>query len=99
MPLSNDTVANRINENACDIEQQLVDKLYSLSYFAIQLDESTDVTNLAMLLVYVRFEDNGDIFEDMMCCLEPPMPTTSAEIFRVSNEYITKYSIDWNKYV
>lgn len=84
---------------ANDIEQQLINKIQSLSCFAIQLDESTDVTNSAILLVYVRFEDSGDIVEDMLCCLELPMQTTSAEIFRVLNEYITNNNIDWNKCV
>lgn len=44
-------------------EKQLIDKIQLSSYFAIQLDESIDTTNMAMLLVYVRFEDDGDIVE------------------------------------
>ena len=59
IPFSNDTVTKRIDEMA--EEKQLVEKVKKLSCFVIQLDESTDVTNMAILLDYVRFEDSGDI--------------------------------------
>jgi hypothetical protein len=36
------------------------------------MDELTDVSNHAIVLVYVRFGDYGkeDIKEEMLCCLE-----------------------------
>ena len=84
---------------AVDIKKQLIEKVKMSSCFAIQLEESTDVTNMAVLLGYVQFEDRGDIVEDMMFCLELPQQTTSAEIFKVVNAYIIANNIDGNKCV
>ena len=54
-PLSNDTIRRRIDEMADDIEAQINDRIAASKLFALQLDESTDVSNKAMLLAYVRF--------------------------------------------
>ena len=51
--LSNSTVQRRIEEMSVDILQQVIsDICRSESGFAIQLDESTDVTNCAQLLIF-----------------------------------------------
>ena len=84
IPLLNDTVAKRIDEMAENIEKQLIKKVKEAWCLAIQLDESTDVTNMAILLV--QFEDSGDIVEDMMFWLELTQQTTSAEMFKVLPE-------------
>ena len=37
-----------------DIEQQLLERIKSSPYYAIQMDESTDVSNAALLFVFVN---------------------------------------------
>ena len=54
IPLSNDTVARRIDEMASDVEIQLIHILQTTE-FSLQLDESTLCDNEALLLAYVRF--------------------------------------------
>ena len=55
--LSNNTVQRRIKEISVNILQQVIsDICRSESGFAIQLDESTDVTNCAQLLIFVRYK-------------------------------------------
>ncbi|XP_029281523.1 SCAN domain-containing protein 3-like isoform X2 [Cottoperca gobio] len=49
LPLSNDTVARRINEMGADTEEQLCVILQD-SYFSIQLDETTTSDNNALLM-------------------------------------------------
>jgi hypothetical protein len=60
LSLSNDTIRRRIQNMAYDILSQVVDEIKSCrnGMFSIQLDESTDVTHLAQLLVYVRYVYN-----------------------------------------
>ncbi len=55
--LSNDTVKRRINEMSDDIKEKVIQKTKSslTGMFAIQLDESTDVSSCAQLLVFVGF--------------------------------------------
>ncbi|GFW58605.1 zinc finger BED domain-containing protein 5 [Trichonephila clavipes] len=49
-PLSNETVSRRIHDLASYVKQELVTRLQK-ARFVLQIDESTDVTGLAILLV------------------------------------------------
>nr|XP_033478812.1 zinc finger BED domain-containing protein 5-like [Epinephelus lanceolatus]XP_033478814.1 zinc finger BED domain-containing protein 5-like [Epinephelus lanceolatus]XP_033478816.1 zinc finger BED domain-containing protein 5-like [Epinephelus lanceolatus] len=53
---------------ADDVKKTLIERIKNSRYFAIQLDETTDVANLANLLVYVRYEYDGAAQEDFMFC-------------------------------
>ena len=57
--LSNDTMRRRIHDMSDDISDQVTTAVRASKYgFAMQLDESTDVTNCSQLVVYVRFTEN-----------------------------------------
>ena len=77
--LSNDTVTRRIIEMSDDIECQMLEKIKA-SYYSIQLDESTDISNAALLLVFVRYCADGKIHEDLLFCKELPTRTTASEV-------------------
>ena len=57
MSRSNDTVSRRISELSENILSQMVSEIQKsmFGFFAIQLDETMDVANLAKLCVYVRY--------------------------------------------
>ncbi|KAL6472598.1 hypothetical protein MHYP_G00187860 [Metynnis hypsauchen] len=55
IPLSNDTVARRINDIANDLQEQLIDKLKD-KRFALQFDEATDSNKDCLFVSYVRFD-------------------------------------------
>jgi hypothetical protein len=57
IPLSNDTVSNRITMMNDDVHQQLLRKIKRSKLYALQLDESTDITDKALLLIYIRYVD------------------------------------------
>ena len=66
MPLSNNTVSRCINwmigtlwtiDMAGDVLKQLLVCIHGSEFYALQLDESTDVAGLAQLLLYVRWGD------------------------------------------
>jgi hypothetical protein len=54
---------------AYDILSQVVDEIKSWpnGMLSIQLDESTDVTHLAQLLIYVRYVYNDEKTEFLLC--------------------------------
>ena len=53
--LSNDTVKRRIEEMSVDITDQVIAGVRDSKFgFALQFDESTDVTNCCHLLVYIK---------------------------------------------
>ena len=69
VPLSARTVARRIEDMAEDIEAQLIERIVKSPWFTIQCDESTDIENKAVLLVFVRYLYEEDIHEDISCAL------------------------------
>ena len=66
VPLSNDTVSRRVDVMAADIVNQVVAKL--TGSFALQLDESTDVSGSTQLVGFVRYRDADDIAEHILFC-------------------------------
>ena len=54
MPSSNNTVSQRISDMAGDVLKQLLLRIQASEFYALQLDESTDLARLAQLLVYGR---------------------------------------------
>ncbi|XP_031330321.1 zinc finger BED domain-containing protein 5-like [Photinus pyralis] len=93
--LSNDTVRRRIETMALNVKNQLIDRVKRSEFFAIQLDESTDVTNYAQLMVYVRYIHANTIKEDYLFCEALPTRTTADEIFKKLSEFFAENGLDW----
>ena len=54
--VSNNKIQRRITEMSTDIKKPVITEVQGSKYeFAIQLVESTDMSNYAQLLVYVRY--------------------------------------------
>ncbi|KAM9305440.1 protein FAM200B [Gastrophryne carolinensis] len=83
------TVTRRIEEIAEDIETQLLERINTSPWYALQDDESTDIDNKAILLVYVRYIYQEDVHEDLLCALSLPTTTTGAELFKSLDRYIS----------
>ncbi|KAJ4940785.1 hypothetical protein JOQ06_027077 [Pogonophryne albipinna] len=89
VPLSASTVTLRIEKIAEDIETQLLERINTSPWYALQVDESTDIDNKTILLVYVRYLYQEDVHEDMLCALSLPTKTTAAELFKSLDDYIS----------
>ncbi|XP_026093452.1 zinc finger BED domain-containing protein 5-like [Carassius auratus] len=97
--LSDNTVERRINEMADDITQKLVKNIRESPFYALQLDESTDIANLSNLLAFVRYVHNGELQEDFLFCKPLPAQSTAQAIFDILNAFIVSNGIDWSKCV
>nr|XP_039272297.1 protein ZBED8-like [Styela clava] len=82
-----------------NIKSKVISKIDSSPVFALQLDESTDVSNLSQLLVYARYVDGGMIIEEFLFC--QPLETTSkaADVFQVLDDFFTNTGLSWSKLV
>lgn len=64
--------------------------------FAIQLDESTDFGSCITLLVYVRYECQGDFMENFLCCLHFTSDLSGLDIFTELEKCIFgQYKLNW----
>uniref|UniRef100_A0A8C4RI43 Uncharacterized protein n=1 Tax=Erpetoichthys calabaricus TaxID=27687 RepID=A0A8C4RI43_ERPCA len=96
IPISNDTIQRRITLAAADVEEQLISRLQDCKQFAIQLDESTDVSGQAQLIAYVRYIWMDEVEEDFLFCKVCPGHTTSAELFAILDNFMAANSIEWS---
>nr|XP_045006431.1 zinc finger MYM-type protein 6 isoform X2 [Jaculus jaculus] len=98
IPLSNNTIGCRIDRLSADIEDQLIQKVRESKWFALQIDESSEISTLTLLLCYIRFIDYdcSDIKEELLFCIEMPSQVTDFEIFELINKYIDSKSLNWN---
>ena len=59
--LPNDTVNRRILEMSTDIEKNVCGNKLECSDFALQVDDSTDITNNAQPIAFIRFNNEIQI--------------------------------------
>lgn len=62
IPLLNNTAARRIADLATNVEKTQA-SIIKYRKFALQMDESTDVAGLAILLVFVRYKNMHSFVE------------------------------------
>lgn len=94
VPLSNDTIRRRISDLSTNIETK-VQNLMKQSKFALIVDESTDISNSAQLLVFVRFIHGDEIINQFLCCKEMKTTCKGQDIFDVVTSYLEKNNLSW----
>lgn len=99
LSLSNDTVKRRIQDMSQDVLSQVLERVKESPYFAIQLDESTDIANQAQLLVFIRYVNNNNFEENFLFCQPLPMHVRGEDIFNLINTFMCSNSISWCKCV
>jgi hypothetical protein len=68
VPFSNNTFSQRINDMSSYAETTVVQWVKKTQYYALQIDESMDVANLAILLVLVRYINEDMVSLKKNCC-------------------------------
>ncbi|KAI6655480.1 Zinc finger MYM-type protein 6-like [Oopsacas minuta] len=98
IPLSNDTVARRINLMASDVEKTLY-SILKTTEFSLQIDESTLPGNEALLLAYVRYILEGIMVEEMLFARPLVTDTKGESIYKVVENFFQEKEIPMNNII
>ena len=82
-----------ISEMSEDILEQVVAKVKACPYFALQLDESTDVAFCELLLLYVRYTKGDSVKDD--CLFSEPLTTPGEDVFRTLENFFAGKELEW----
>ena len=95
--LSDNTAKRRIEDMSSDVLNQIVKQVKASPFYAIQLDESTDVASQPQLSVFIRYVNNEEISEDMLFCKALPLHTKGEDIFQCLDTFFNEHKIPWDK--
>ena len=96
-PLSNNTVKRRIALMSEDIKDRVVNekKKSVFGLFAIQLDESVDVSSVSQIMVFVRYAVSTSIKEELLFCSALYITTKASDIVEKVNHFFNENEIPW----
>ena len=80
VPFSSDIITRRVADLAENMEIQLINQIKLAKYYSLQLDERTDISNMAILMVYVGYEYEGELKEELLFSAALPQKTAGLEI-------------------
>lgn len=96
VPVSDGTIARRISDMALDIKRQIIDAVKGGKY-SLQLDEFTDVSNSAQLLVFVRYIFERKLNEEMLFCVPLEGTCTGEDIFKKLDRNLKEEGLSWSE--
>ncbi|XP_028456300.1 scavenger receptor cysteine-rich type 1 protein M130-like [Perca flavescens] len=98
--LTRNTVADRISDLSVDLDSQLKQKVKSFIAFSVAIDESTDITDVAQLAIFIREVDDTLTVTEEFVKLVPMTDTmTAADIFTALVGALDRVGVDWSRAV
>ena len=93
--LSDNTTKRGIEGMSDDIADQILAEIKESKFgFAIQLDESTDITNYCQLLVYIRYAQTNIMKTELLLNHKVSTTTKGKDIFDILDSFFKKNGLD-----
>lgn len=100
LKLSRRTIGRRVVNISNDIQKQLEVKVGQFMAYSIAIDESTDITDTAQLVLFIRGVDEKLVINEYLLDLIPLMDTTTGDdIFKAFCSSVEKRNLDWSKLI
>ena len=99
LALSDNTMQRRRSIIAASLKEIVLAKLRLARCFGLQLDETTDITSKAHLIVYVRFPDTERMktVDQYLFCFPIGIHTTALSVFSKVDNYFSDHEVTWSK--
>lgn len=98
--LTRNTVADRISDLSADLDNQLKRKVKSFIMFSVAINESTDITDIAQLAIFIRgVDDTLTVTEEFVELVPMTDTTTAADIFTALVGALDRVGVDWSRAV
>lgn len=98
--LTGNTVAQRVEDMAENLQDKLREKIKSFVAFSIAADESTDINNTAQLAIFIRgVDENFDVTEELLDMVPMKGTTSGNDLFLCVEKSLEKFNVDWSKLV
>lgn len=98
--LSRPTVTDRVEELSGDLKRQLKEKVKSFIAFSVALNESTDVTDVAQLAIFICGVDASLNVTEEFVSVVPMMDTTTAnDVFVSLIGALDNLEVNWSRAV
>ena len=99
LALSDNTMQRRCSMIAASLKEIVLAKLRLATCFGLQLDETTDITSKAQLIVYVCFPstERMKIVDHYLFCLPIDIDTTALSVFSKLDNYFLEHEVMWSK--
>ena len=98
VPLSAKMIKHQIFNLAQNVRKQVIASIESSVHFALQLNETANVSNDSQLMVYVRYRGVDRIEEEMLFCTPLELHTRGIDVFRKANAFFFKseeVNLEW----
>ncbi|XP_067933267.1 general transcription factor II-I repeat domain-containing protein 2A-like [Watersipora subatra] len=96
--MSRNTVARHIEDLSANVKLQLSGKACAFDFYSIACDESTDATDTAQLLIFLRgVDENFGVTEELLDFRSLKGTTTGMDIFEAVSDSIDKMGLQWDK--
>ena len=98
LPLSPDTCARRCDELSGDIFTLLMTKLRVCPAFSLAIDENTNKSDTAQLMVFVRYFNEG-VSEDFLCLILLKGTTTARDVCSALLKFGEENDLTWENFI
>lgn len=98
--LSRNTVAERVDELSINLKEQLVKKGKEFIAYFLAVDESTDISDIAQLSIFIRGVDSSLSVTEEFLALRPMHDTTTGhDLYEEVSRCVNEMGLPWEKLV
>ena len=97
VPLSDSTISRRIEEISSDLQDEVCEHFETPEdkLWALQIDESVDISGKAQVLAFIRFIKDESFVNEFFFCKDLKTTSRGQDIYEIVNENVSLFNFEW----